>query len=176
MNNLQVLSASKIKTIFFVFTFVFLAVITPMLAHYFGGVMAGRLFLPMPFFVLVAGLSLGWRAGLATALLVPVISYSLTGMPSGAILPFILIEMAGYGFFAGFLREKVKNIWVSLFGALIFGRMFLALAIALLPTKLIADQYIFGAISVGWRGIVLQIILVPLAVMMLGKFLQNERV
>ncbi len=175
MNNLPVLPLVKTKTFFFVSVFTTLSVLTPMVAHYFGGVAAGRLFLPMHFFVLAAGLLLGWRAGLAVGILTSLLSYYLTSMPLVAILPFIVIETASYGFFAGWLNEKVKNIWVSLPGALVLGRIFLALAIVLLPTKLIASQYVLDAIGAGWRGILLQIILVPVAVMMLGKFLQNEK-
>ena len=175
MNNLQALKLTRIKTIFFVFAFTSLAVVTPMLAHYFGGVTAGRVFLPMHFFVLMAGLLFGWRAGLAVGVLTPLVSYFFTGMPLVAILPFIVIETATYGLFAGLLQERIKNIWVSLISALVIGRIFLALAIMLLPTKIIASQYVLSAISAGWRGIVLQIILVPIVVVMLGKFLQNER-
>jgi len=174
MTNLQILKLTKIKTAVFVFTFTALSAATPMIAHFFGGAAAGRLFLPMHFFVLGAGLLLGWRAGLAVGILTPLISFSLTGMPLAAVLPFITIELAAYGFFAGLLQERLKNIFISLLGAMILGRVFLWLGIVILPTKLIANQYLIGILQAGWRGIALQILLVPVAVMVIRKFLENE--
>lgn len=176
MNNLQVLSMSKTKTAFFIFVFTALSVLTPMTAHYFGGPTAGRIFLPMQFFVLAAGLLLGWRAGLAVGILTPLISYSVSGMPLLPVLPFVVIELASYGFFAGLLREPLElNIWLSLIGAMMAGRVFLWLGILLWPTKLIASQYVIGAVSAGWPGILLQLALVPLAVKIIGEFLQDEK-
>jgi len=174
MIRTQILSFSKIKTLFFALAFTVLSVATPMAAHYFGGAAAGRLFLPMHFFVLGAGLLLGWRAGLAVGILTPLISFSLTGMPLAAVLPFIAIELASYGFFAGLLQERIKNIFISLLGAMILGRMFLWLGMVILPTKIVANQYLVGVLQSGWRGIVLQIILVPMTVMVISRFLENE--
>jgi hypothetical protein len=176
MNNLQVLPLTKIKNLFFVFVFTALSVLTPLAAHYFDGPTAGRVFLPMHFFVLTAGLLLGWRAGLAVGILTPLISFSISGMPLLPVLPFVVIEVATYGFFAGLLRENVKNIWVALIGAMIIGRVFLWLGIALLPTKLIATTYVTGVLQVGWPGILLQLALVPLAVKIIGEFLQDEKI
>ncbi|HRY52576.1 MAG TPA: ECF transporter S component [Candidatus Portnoybacteria bacterium] len=176
MTNLQVLQLTKTKTLFFAAVFTALSVATPMAAHYFGGPLAGRLFLPMHFFVLSAGLLLGWRAGLAVGVLTPLIAYSVSVMPLAAVLPFIIIEVAAYGFFAGLLQERFKNIWVSLVGAMVLGRLFLWLGIAILPTKLIASQYLVGTLQAGWRGIALQILLVPIAVIFIQKFLRDERI
>lgn len=175
MNNLQVLPLTKTKTLFFAAVFTVLSVATPMAAHYFGGSLAGRLFLPMHFFVLIGALLLGWRAGLAIGILTPLIAYSVSGMPFAAVLPFIIIEVAAYGLFAGLLQERFKNIWVSLAGAMVLGRLFLWLGIAILPTKLIASQYLIGTLQAGWRGIALQILLVPIAVIFIQKFLRDER-
>ncbi len=96
-------------------------------------------------------------------------------MPLLPVLPFVAIEVATYGFFAGLLRENVKNIWVALIGAMIIGRVFLWLGIALLPTKLIATTYVTGVLQAGWPGILLQMVLVPLAVKIIGEFLQDEK-
>lgn len=177
MNNLQVLQPAKIKTVAFVIIFTVLSVLAPMAAHYFGGPMAGRIFLPMHFFVLTAGLLLGWRAGLAVGILTPLTSFVVSGMPLLAVLPFVVIEVAAYGLFAGLLRQSLKlNIWVSLPGALIAGRVFLWLGILLLPTKFIASQYVIGAIVAGWPGILLQIALVPPAVKFVAGILRDETI
>ena len=174
MVNLRVQSLSKIKTLFFASIFTALSVLTPLAAHYFGGVAAGRLFLPMHFFVLAAGLVLGWRGGLAVGILTPLISYSASGMPVVAVLPFVLLELAAYGFFAGLLQERIKNVWAALAGALILGRVILFLGIAVLPTKLVASQYVVSAMLNGWRGVALQVLLVPVAVVFVRRFLRDE--
>lgn len=173
--NAQILQQVKIKTLFFSLVFTGLAVAAPFAAHYFGGPLAGRAFLPMHIFVLVAGLLLGWRAGLFVGVLTPFISYSLTHMPPAAILPFVILEIAAYGFFAGFLREKFKlNVYWALLGAMVFGRALVWLAILILPTKLAAGPYILSAVSNGWRGIIIQILAVPIIVKGLGQYFKNQ--
>ena len=174
MNNLQVLRLTKIKTTVFVFTFTALSVLAPLAAHYFGGVAAGRLFLPMHFFVLAGALLLGWQAGLAIGVLTPLISYFLTGMPPAMVLPFVLIEVAAYGLLAGFFQQKFKNIWGSLIGALVLGRVILFAGLILLSAKMPAMPYVLGAVKDGWRGIALQIILMPFAILTIKRFLDEK--
>lgn len=174
--NVHILHFTKIKTLAFSIVFTALAVLAPLAAHYFGAAEAGRMFLPMHIFVLVAGLALGWRAGLAVGILTPLISHSIFGLPPLMVLPFILVELAGYGLFCGLLRKNFKlNIWWALLGAMVFGRAIVWFAILAAPTKLIAGQYILGAVLDGWRGILLQLILVPAAVKIIGEFLRDEK-
>jgi niacin transporter len=174
MYNFLALPLIKIKTLFFILAFTALSVITPIVFHFFGGINAGRLFLPIQFFVFAAALLLGWREGLAVGILTPLVSYFVSGMPTLPVLPLIVIELAAYGLICGLLQEKLKNIWLSLFGAVILGRMVLWLAILALPTSF-TGQYVIGAVEAGWIGILLQIIFVPLFVKFSQKFL-NERI
>ena len=106
----------------YVLTVIFasLAVATPWIFHQFH--LAGPTFLPMHFFVLIAGLLLGWRAGLTVGLLTPIISFATSGMPAIMILPQVIIELLFYGLAAGILRQKfnLRVIW-SLIGAMIGG-------------------------------------------------------
>lgn len=173
MISLPVIQLTKIKAVIFAVIFTVLSVLTPMFFHYIGGPAAGRVFLPMHIFVLTAGLLLGWRTGLAVGLLTPLISFSLTGMPLLAVLPFITIETATYGLFAGLWRESVKNIWLALVGALVIGRLFLLLGIAILPSAL-TSSYVLNAVKAGWLGILLQMILVPFLVKGITKFLDER--
>jgi hypothetical protein len=177
MIQTQVLKLTKIKEISFVAAFTALAVLTPWITHEIGGIATGKMFLPMHIFILVAGLLLGWKQGLAVGILTPLISYSLSGMPLLMLLPFITIEVAAYGLFAGIFREKLKlNIWFSLLGAMIIGRVILFSSILLLPTKLQAMSYISGAVIAGWIGIVIQLIAVPVIVKALYNYLQDEKI
>ena len=98
----------------------------------------GPLLLPMHLFIFVAALSFGWRVGICVGLLVPLISYLISGMPLLNILPQIIIEASFYGFTAGFLKEKLKfNIWLSFLIAMIIGRLSLGLYVYLSKDKYI---------------------------------------
>lgn len=54
----------------------------------------GPTLLPIYFFTLIAAYKYGFRVGLLTAILSPVINHLLFAMPSGAALPIILIKSA----------------------------------------------------------------------------------
>lgn len=172
MTNIQILKLTKTKELTFATVFVVLSVLTPMVFHYFGGIDAGRIFLPMHFFVLIAGLLLGWRAGLVVGAFSSLISFLISGMPALNILPFIAAELAVYGLAAGLLKEKF-NIWVSLFGALVFGRLVVLLAIFLF-SNMNAINFVLGALRDGWQGIVLQIIFVPMVVRKLHAYFKSD--
>lgn len=160
MQNIQALKLTKTKEAVFAAGFTALAVYAPMVVHYFGGVNAGRKFLPMPFFVLLAGLLLGWRAGLAAGLFSPVISYLLSGMPALPVLPIIIIQLSAFGFFAGILKEK-HGVLVSLAGAIILGFLLTGVAV-LFFSKMNAVMYVINALKDGLPGIAMQLILLPI--------------
>ena len=168
---------SKVKQLFFVSFFTALAVATPAIFHFFGGIGAGRTFLPMHIFILTAGLVLGWRAGLAVGVLTPLLSHSITSMPALALLPFILIEASIYGLFSGWLRQEMNlGVYPALVGAMVAGRIFLMLSIWLLPANFSAFAYVVGAIKAGWIGILIQLALVPFVVKAINNFLRDERI
>lgn len=159
MQNVQILKITRTKEIIFSTAFTAMAVYAPMLVHYFGGVDAGRKLLPMPFFVLLAGVMLGWRAGLVTALASASISFLLTGMPKVELLPFVTLQLATYGFFAGFLKEKY-NVFLSTFTSIILG--WIAIGIAqIFFSKIGAINYVISGMKIGIIGILLELVLIP---------------
>lgn len=125
--------------------------------------LAGPTFLPIHTFVLLAGLLFGWRAGLLVALLSPLISFEVSGMPALAILPQVTIELTSYGLAAGLLREKfnLRIIW-SLIGAMLIGRLALGLSVFVLSHgEANPLWYVWSVIEQGWPGIVIQLIVIP---------------
>jgi niacin transporter len=174
MTNIQVLKLTKAKELFFTTAFVALAVLAPMGFHFFGGVGAGRIFLPMHFFVLTAGLILGWRAGLATGAFSVLISYLISSMPAINVLPFIAIELSVYGLVAGLLKDKF-NVWISLFGALAFGRLAVLMTVFLF-SNMNALNFVFAAARDGWQGIALQVIFIPVVVEIISSSLFQREV
>jgi len=168
MINVQTLRLTWVKELIFTTAFVALAVLAPMVFHFFGGIGAGRIFLPMYFFVLTAGLILGWRAGLATGAFSVLISYLISGMPAINILPFIAIELSVYGLVAGLLKDKF-SVWISLLGALALGRLAVLPAVFLF-SNINAGNFVLVALRDGWQGVALQIIFIPVVVKWAGKY------
>lgn len=79
-----------VRTYLFVILFAAGNLVLPQLCHLVPS--GGQIFLPIYFFTLVASYKFGWRVGLLTALLSPILNYALFGMPTAAILPAILIK------------------------------------------------------------------------------------
>ena len=78
------------------------AVALPQLFHLLGmvsnmGTSLGETFLPMHIAIFMVGLLAGPVAGIISGALAPLASILLTGMPSSAMLPFTIIELAMYG-------------------------------------------------------------------------------
>ncbi len=164
----RILNFSQIKYYIFSLTFTLLAVFVPWFFHQFN--LLGPQFLPMQIFVIVAGLLFGWRTGFMVGLISPLMSYSLTQMPVIAILPQVVLELAVFGFVAGILRENKFNIWVSLIFAMVLGRVARILFILFFASQMNAFEFI----KISLPGIILQIILVPLAIYLVQKFILNK--
>jgi LytS/YehU family sensor histidine kinase len=160
----RILLFNEAKLYAFSSVFTFSAVFFPWFLHQFN--LAGPKFLPMHIFVMIAGFLFGWRTGILVGVLSPLMSYSISHMPSIAILPETILELAVYGFTIGFLREKKMNIWVSLIPAMILGR--LVRFIFVIALGLGTNPLAYFQMSL--PGIILQIILVPFLIIFLQKF------
>lgn len=153
------------------------AVALPQLFHVMGavsglGTKLGEIFLPMHLPIILVGLLAGPAAGAVSGLFAPLISFSLTAMPSALMLPFMMIELCAYGLFAGLLRNvKMPNIAKVLL-VQIGGRAVRAAAILFASYFLhsaVPVAVIWTSISVGIFGIALQLSLIPLAVYRIEK-------
>lgn len=148
------------------------AVALPQLVHVVGRVSGletslGEIFLPMHLPIILMGLLTGpFSAGIA-GLLSPLVSFLLTDMPSGMMIPFMMIELCVYGLCAGLLKDfKIPSVAKVLI-VQVAGRLIRAGAIAI-------GFYVFGtsinptivltSITVGLFGIILQLVIIPLVV------------
>jgi niacin transporter len=123
----------------------------------------------MHFFILCAGLLLGWQPGLAAGILSPVISFSMSGMPPLPMLLPLTLEMATFGLVAGLMRKVFhRNSWLSVGVAMICGRIVVAAAVSILGIKG-PLAYLTGAVYAGLPGIAIQLALLPLIVRMLNR-------
>lgn len=174
-----VLRYTNIKSYILTAVFVSLSVAVPWGFHQFH--LAGATYLPMHIFVLMAGLAFGWRAGLVTGLLSPLASFAVSGMPVMTILPQVTVEIAAYGLLSGLLAEKfrLEATW-SLLGAMAGGR--LALLVFLSVSYLLGGQIhsplgpeagplnaLWTVIRLGWPGILVQLLSLPLLFWLLNK-------
>ncbi|MFA5926417.1 MAG: ECF transporter S component [Parcubacteria group bacterium] len=173
MITTQTIKLTKIKEAVFAVAFTALAVYVPVLLHYFGGADAGRKFLPMPFFVILAGLLLGWRAGLVAGIASPIISYLVSGMPVANILPFVTVQLCLYGFMAGILKMRF-SAWISIAGALLSGLLAGGISVFLF-SKMSATAFTLSAARDGWIGMAIQLLFLPLIMFFLQKYLSDEK-
>lgn len=136
--------------------------ILPALAHATG--LPVRSLLPMHWPVLLVGLCYGWRSGLLVGLAAPALSFVISGMPPVYMLPAMTIELAAYGFLAGFFREQVRFGWLLSTGlALIGGRLvFLGFVFALGAVSTPFAEYLKAAMLPGILGATAQLILLPI--------------
>ena len=144
-----------------------LGILLPSIFHIIG--VGGPVILPMHIPIMFAGIFLGPAAAVLVGVLTPILSHLLTGMPPLApipILPLMVVELSIYGLMIGYLWHNLRvNIWVSLLGSMVAGRVALGLAAAvigpLFNLPLNPLIYVQGAIVAGLPGIALQFLVIP---------------
>jgi len=143
--------------------FTALGVLLPQIFHWFG---LGATFLPMFFPVLAGALLLPRGLACTVALLTPLSSWMLTGMPPLAppILPLLLIELTISALIASSLHVHLgRSALLALAAALLADRLLLY-GIVELVTKLAGVEHpLFGPAMVlaGVPGIVMMLLLLP---------------
>lgn len=105
--RLQSLPFSSTKTYLAATLFAIGNIVLPQLFHLVpqGGVM----WLPIYFFTLVGAYTYGWRVGLLTALVSPIVNSLLFGMPAAAVLPAILLKSVLLAVFAGYAAARFEK-------------------------------------------------------------------
>lgn len=180
-----VLRYTDVRSYLITVVFVTLGVTVPWEFHQFH--LAGATYLPMHLFALAAGLAFGWRAGMITGLLSPLVSFAISGMPVLNILPQVVVEITAYGLVAGLLTEKLRlKVIYSLPGAMVGGRIALLVFLSLVyfingqsysPLRLETGPLdsLGTAVRLGWPGIVLQLTLLPLAFWLAARHTARHR-
>ena len=166
----QILNFTEIKYYIFTSVFTFTAILVPWLLHRFS--LAGPQFVPMHYFILIAGFLFGWRVGLVTAVSSSLMSYSISHMPPLMILPEVTLELAIYGVVIGILREKNLRLWPSLIGAMVAGRLSRLLLVLTLGLKTNPINYF----QMSLIGTALQLILIPLIIYGAQKLLFTKEI
>jgi len=149
------------------------AVIVPQFFHWLGsvsgsGTAPGVAFSPMHLPIIIVGFLAGPAVGGIAGLLGPVAAHYISGMPPATQLPFMMVELFGYGFAAGLLSYIKMNLTVKTFLAMIAGRFLRMIACSfafyVLGNSKMTPLGIWRSIPASLPGIVLQIVLIPLVV------------
>ena len=106
--KLYSLNYSNVKTYLFALLFVTGNIALPQLCHLVP--YGGPTLLPIYFFTLIASYKYGFRVGLLTAILSPVINHLLFAMPTAAVLPAILIKSTLLAGAAAIAARTVKSV------------------------------------------------------------------
>lgn len=79
----------------------------------------GLIWLPIYFFTLIGAYKYGWKVGLLTALVSPVVNCVLFGMPPVAGLPAIIVKSSLLALAAGFTAGHYKKVSIALLAAVV---------------------------------------------------------
>lgn len=157
-------TVTNVKRVCYAGLIIAIGMLLPQLFHMFGGQASGTMFLPMHLPVLLAGMILGPWWGLGIAVVLPVFSSLITGMPPVPVVYFMLIELSAYAVISGFCARKM-NPYFTLVLSLVGGRLFYAGVLFLLGTlfklNVPAVGVIIPAFVTGLPGIALQLIFIP---------------
>lgn len=159
----KALSNKKVKYIVGTVLLSAMGVALPRGFHLLAGSSAGATFLPMHICVLIAALTFGIISSTIVAGSSVVFSFLLTGMPSLARLPYMLIELVTYAILLSVLNKKF-NSYISLIVTIVFGRILYAGVLFAAINILGFSTYgisVMQSIRLGMPGIILQLLFVP---------------
>jgi len=146
-------------------------IILPQFFHLLG---LGSVFLPMFLPVMLGALILSWRFAITLAIITPLTSFFVSGMPpiTPPILPVMLTELILIASLLSLLYVHLnKNIWLALVVAILADRLFLfVIVFALAPW--FGLPKIFTSITLvlsGIPGIILQLTVLPTVLAYLRK-------
>lgn len=79
----------------------------------------GMILLPIYFFTLIGAYKYGWKVGLMTAVLSPIINHLLFGMPAAAVLAPILVKSTILALTAGYVASHSKKVSIALMAGVV---------------------------------------------------------
>ncbi len=152
--KLYSLGYKEAKTYLFAALFIIGNILFPQLCHLIPN--GGHIFLPIYFFTLIGAYKYGWKVGLLTAVLSPIINSALFGMPAPAVLPSIMVKSTLLAIAAAAIASKSKSISLPLLTAVVLSYQ----VIGCLVESLIDGSFTAGFtdFTVGIPGMLVQIV------------------
>lgn len=142
----------EMRTYLFALLFIAGNIVLPQLCHLIP--QGGLMLLPIYFFTLIAAYKFGFRVGLLTAVLSPLINSALFGMPPAAALPIITIKGMLLAGAAAWMACKSKGASLLALIAAVLGYQLAGGAIEWAMTGSIASA--LQDWKLGWPGMLLQ--------------------
>jgi thiamine transporter ThiT len=143
----------------------------------------GSMLCPMHIPVLLCGFFCGAPWGLVVGFFAPILRSFTLGMPPMFPTAFCMaFELATYGVIAGWLHNKLPNkkvnVYVSLLGAMVIGRLvwgvIMFCCMGFDASKFGLNAFLAGAVLNAVPGIIVQIVLIPVLVITLGKIVNKS--
>lgn len=110
--KLYALNFTQAKTYIVAALFILGNIALPQLCHLVP--QGGMILLPIYFFTLIDAYKYGWKVGLLTAVLSPIINHLLFGMPAAAVLAPILVKSTILALTAGYVAQNFQKTTISL--------------------------------------------------------------
>ncbi len=152
--KLYSLSYNQAKTYVVALLFIVGNLILPKIFHLFP--QGGITWLPIYFFTLIGAYKYGWKVGLLTAIVSPLVNSALFGMPAPIVLPAILIKSILLALVAGYIAFRFKRVSLLLLTAVVCTYQLIG---TLSEWVLTGDFYLaLQDIRLGIPGILLQIV------------------
>lgn len=142
-----------------------ISVIMPSVFH-FAGPQGGKMFLPLFWGIALAAFLLTIKFGLIVAILAPLVSHVISGMPPIPMLYFMLVELIVYACMISVLKNKMPSPFV-IFLALIISRLSYIAIVSLcaiifsLPPAFTGISVLLGGVMMSLPGIISQVIIIP---------------
>ena len=144
----------------------------------------GSMLCPMHIPVLLCGFFCGAPWGLVVGFSAPILRSFTLGMPPMFPTAFSMaFELATYGVIAGWLHNKLPNkkvnVYVSLLGAMVIGRLvwgvIMFCCMGFDASKFGLNAFLAGAVLNAVPGIIVQIVLIPVLVITLEKIVNKSK-
>jgi hypothetical protein len=130
------------------------SVLFPYVLHHF--YLAGEIFLPIYFFVLIGAYKFGWKVGAITAIFSPLASFVLTGMPMMSILPSVIIKGIILALATGLFTRKQTKLSLLTLSLIVLAYQAIGFAIVYALTQSITISS--ADVVLGYPGLLLEVI------------------
>jgi uncharacterized membrane protein len=116
----------------------------------------GKILLPLFFFTLIASYKFGFKTGLLTAIISPLLNNLLFGNPPSAMLFDIISKSIFLAIAASYISNKTKKISVLLLALVVLSYQFAGSLTQLIITG--SFEHVYSSFIIGIPGMVLQIV------------------
>lgn len=138
--RLYSLTYSESRTFLFAALFVIGNMALPQLCHLVPN--GGLTLLPIYFFTLIGAYKYGWRVGLLTAILSPIVNHLLFGMPPSAAMPGLLVKSSLLAVIAAYAARRFSNVSVGIL---------LGVVLAYQLVGSLAESALIGSLAKGFQ-------------------------